>query len=107
MSLRVWLPLNGSLKNQGLDNVEVINNEIVFNDNGKIGKCCSFTNGYLNLSPTFMTDFTECSVCFWIKINSWNTSYETYFQAGKTFIRGVIIFLGYCAMGLIQQYVSQ
>lgn len=85
MSLKVWLPLNGSLKNQGLDNVEVINNEIVFNDNGKIGKCCSFTNGYLNLSPTFMTDFTECSVCFWIKINSWNTSYETYFQAGKNF----------------------
>ena len=30
-----------------------------------------------------MTDFTECSVCFWLKINAWNSSYETYFQAGK------------------------
>ena len=30
-----------------------------------------------------MADFTECSICFWLKINAWNSSYETYFQAGK------------------------
>ena len=30
-----------------------------------------------------MSNFKECSICFWININSWNTSYETYFHAGK------------------------
>ena len=30
-----------------------------------------------------MTSSTEMTVCFWLKILSWNTSYATFFQAGK------------------------
>lgn len=41
MSLRVWLPLNGDLHNQGLDgNVSFYKNTgAIINNNGKIGKC--------------------------------------------------------------------
>lgn len=86
MSLKVWLPLNGDLRNQGSSNVEVTNNGAVVNSAGKIGSCYSFgtSSSYMTLPPETMTGFgTECSVSFWIKILSWNTSYATYFQAGK------------------------
>ena len=44
MSLRVWLPLNGDLKNKGLDgNISLYNNTgAIINENGKIGKCYYF-----------------------------------------------------------------
>lgn len=45
MSLLVWLPLNGNLENQGLSNVTVTNNGATVNNNGKIGKCYSFSGG--------------------------------------------------------------
>ena len=85
MSLQVWLPLNGDLHNQGLADITATNNGATINNNGKIGKCYSFgtSTSYLTLPKEVMTSFTnECSVCFWIKILSWNTSYATYFQAG-------------------------
>ena len=52
MSLRVWLPLNGSLENQGLDNITVTNNGAAVDNNGKIGKCYSFNgnNDYISLT---------------------------------------------------------
>lgn len=83
MSLRIWLPLTKDLRNQGLDDVTVTNNGATFDANGKLGGCYSFVNGYLNLPSSLMSNFKECSICFWININSWNASYETYFHAGK------------------------
>lgn len=88
MSLRVWLPLTGDLRNNGLSNTTITNNGSVVDDNGKIGKCYKFVSSssnetsYLQLGPNFMTSFTECSVCFWFNIISWNTNYATLFQAG-------------------------
>lgn len=85
MALRVWLPLNGDLHNQGLSDVEVTNSGAIVNNNGKIGKCYQFGTGasYLELPASCMTSFTECSVTFWLKILTWNTNYCTFFQAGK------------------------
>lgn len=85
MSLQVWLPLNGSLKNQGLNNITVTNNGATINNSGKIGQCYQFGTAAsdITLSANAMTSMTtECSICFWIKILSWNTSYATFFQAG-------------------------
>ena len=44
MALQVWLPLNGDLHNQGLDQIvkNTSNSGAVINNNGKIGKCYSF-----------------------------------------------------------------
>lgn len=87
MSLRVWLPLNGDLQNKGLDgDIAVTNNGATINNKGKIGKCYQFestASKYIDISKQAMTTFaTEASVCFWLKILTWNTSYATYFQAG-------------------------
>ena len=85
MSLQVWLPLNGDLRNQGLKNMTVTDGEATIDDNGKIGKCYRFgtAKSFLELPAEAMNDFTtECTVSFWLKILTRNTSWATYFQAG-------------------------
>lgn len=85
MSLKVWLPLTGNLDNKGSSNVTVTNTGATVNTTGKIGSCYSFgtASSYMTLPASCMTSFTECSVCFWLNITSWNTAYATFFQAGK------------------------
>ena len=91
MALQVWLPLNGDLRNQGLNNVTVTNNRATVNNSGKIGKCYSFAkNAYLDIDKSAMTNMTSASVCFWIKINSWNTNWDTVFQACLSFPQGSV-----------------
>ena len=47
MSLRVWLPLNGSIDNKGCDPATITNSGAVINENGKLGKCYSFSSAYM------------------------------------------------------------
>ena len=86
MSLCVWLPFtDGTLKQQGLKNATAtIDGTVGLTDAGKLGKCATIGTaaGRITLPASTMTSFTECSVAFWIKIISWNTSYATFFQAG-------------------------
>jgi len=85
MGLQIWLPLNGSLENKGLTDVSVTNDGASIGDDGKIGKCYNFgtAKSYLLIPKESMTSATEATVCFWLKILSWNASYATFFQAGK------------------------
>ena len=75
MSLRVWLPLNGNLNNQGSSNSTISSVGPTVNDNGKIGKCYSF-GGYLLGTQNFLSNSTpNWSYCCWVKFNSlssWN-----------------------------------
>lgn len=66
MSLRVWLPLNGDINNQGLSNITVTNNGATVDNNGKIGKCYSFdgTNDYLTCNY-FINGFSQFTFAFW------------------------------------------
>lgn len=66
MSLQVWLPLNGSLKNQGLNNITITNNNATINNNGKIGQCYSFngSNNYIRMNYNFYN--TQYSVSAWV-----------------------------------------
>lgn len=85
MSLQVWLPLNGDLHNQGLSGLAATNNNATVNNNGKIGKCYQLGTAAsdISLPAAAMTSYTtECSISFWINILTWNTSYDTFFQAG-------------------------
>ena len=71
MSLRVWLPLNGNLDNQGLDQVTVTNNGAIVDNNGKIGKCYYFNgSSYLVVSLSNLANYstTSCSMAAWVKL---------------------------------------
>lgn len=65
MSLLVWLPLNGALNNQGLSDVNVINNGCFVNTLGKIGKCYLFSNSYLRIDKKLINT-AEYSISFWM-----------------------------------------
>lgn len=70
MSLRVWLPLNGDLHNQGLSDITIINNGATVNTSGKIGSCYEFNaSSYLKESTYDWTNFNTStfSLCCWYK----------------------------------------
>ena len=73
MSLRVWLPLNGTLDNQGLDDVVVTNNGATVDNSGKIGKCYNFNgnNSYISLSGDILYSIIKggsqpFSIAMWV-----------------------------------------
>lgn len=66
MALRVWLPLNGNLENQGLSTL-VSTGTPTFLDNGKIGKCISLTP---RVSFTGMPRMDNFTILFWLKVDS-------------------------------------
>lgn len=85
MSLRVWLPLNGDLRNQGLDDSLTFSTigTLTFNNNGKIGKCYQrattdtpSTNG-ININSNLLNLLgTEASVAMWVKPLGTHTHYN-------------------------------
>lgn len=84
MSLQIWLPLNGSLENQGLNDVIVTNNGVTVDNNGKIGKCYRFDgDAYLNLSKGMDTT-KDYSICYWVKEFENNTlgQFRVVYQCG-------------------------
>lgn len=70
MSLKVWLPLDGDLRNLGASDIEITNNGTTIDDAGKIGKCYYFNGSaqYLQFNKTlgdiYVNDF---SLCAWLK----------------------------------------
>lgn len=73
MSLQVWLPLNGDLRNQGLSKTSITNNGATINDNGKIGKCYSFdgSDDFISLNNQKLYDIfkggtQQFSIAFWV-----------------------------------------
>lgn len=80
MSLQVWLPLNGTLDNQGLCDITFENINGEFNSYGKIGQCYYTKNGVGYLSAVNLSDFKEkfskeMSLSCWVKINTFNTTW--------------------------------
>lgn len=72
MALKIWLPLNGNLNNQGLSNITVVNHDsTTVNNTGKIGKCYEFngTSNYLSMETSF-GNLDEFSFSFWAKASS-------------------------------------
>ena len=72
MSLRVWLPLNGDLHNQGLDSeYQSECSSYSINANGKIGKCIKLSSYIDTTVPKENWDFTTNNVSFggWVKIS--------------------------------------
>lgn len=93
MSLQIWLPLNGNVKDQGISDVRVENNGATVNDNGKIGKCYDFGNSgsYLKFAYPASNLQEEWSFCCWIKPTDF-TNYNSLFCNRKSVSYGISIF---------------
>lgn len=67
MALQVWLPLNGNLNNNGIDNITVTNSGATVDNNGKIGKCYSFngSSNYLRINEKLI-DNVQYTISFWM-----------------------------------------
>lgn len=102
MSLRVWLPLNGDIKNYGTDIIET--EALVqsgFVNNGKIGKALNNTTSdncginlktYMNTASTF----TEYSMCAWIYMTSQATNHSSSIFSSGNWNTGA----GQCSLAL-------
>ena len=72
MGLKVWLPLNGDLHNQGTSpflNAN-IQSGVVIDNNGKIGKCYTNSGTTAPISTACTISTSQFSACAWVKINS-------------------------------------
>lgn len=68
--LKVWLPLDGDLRNLGASDIEVTNNGATVDNAGKIGKCYYFNGStYLKESNYDWSNFniSQFSLCCWYK----------------------------------------
>lgn len=67
MSLKVWLPLNGTLENKGASNITITNNNATINTNGKIGSCYLFdgTDDFLSLTGINFNSWPQFSFTCW------------------------------------------
>lgn len=96
MALQIWLPLNGDLHNQGLNqNITVTNNAATVNNNGKIGKCYSFNGTSSTIyNRNISINCNKLSLCCWI--------YRTTSHTGEGYICALNNGAGYadCAIGL-------
>lgn len=70
MSLKVWLPLNGNLKNLGTGNVTVTNYGATVDNDGKTGKCYSFDGSDDRIQISNAPQPTDISVAMWFKRNA-------------------------------------
>ena len=68
MALKVWLPLNGDLKNQGTSNVNVTSNYTSVDNAGKIGQCLKITN-QIDLNYQLNFNITNFTISGWFKFN--------------------------------------
>lgn len=84
MGLRVWLPLNGSLENQGLENISGTNVDATTNTVGKIGSCYSFNGTSARIGFPSTTWTYPLSMCAWIKCNNATDSNTEYIGSYNT-----------------------
>ena len=79
MSLQVWLPLNGDLRNQGCNNPSIsLTSGNTWASSGKIGNSSLTLTKLQTILPTFscMTGAKEVSYCYWVKVNTaWSTNW--------------------------------
>ena len=89
--LCLWLPFtDGTTKNYGLTNMDVVDYGTSVYDQGKLGKCRSFVgNGYLQISNAFgIESRKDFSCCYWIKEISNNilSKFRVVYQCGNLII---------------------
>ena len=88
MSLRVWLPLNGNINNQGLADVTVTLNGPVVDNNGKIGKCYNFDGTNDRISCSTLPLEYPISIAAWFNCKDIPLESAHYIVAFNRFVDG-------------------
>ena len=75
MSLRLWAPLTGDLRQIGASNAVLTNDGATVDNNGKIGQCYAFANTHIIVDSTDIQDILSSttqpfSMACWIYLNS-------------------------------------
>ena len=70
MSLQLWLPLTGTLNNNGLADATITNSGATVDAMGKIGSCYSFSGTYLSTNNPLSSPCSQFSVAGWVKLNT-------------------------------------
>ena len=83
MSLKIWLPLDGDLHNQGCSNIQATISNGVIDNNGKIGKCYFLGSTSKIYSDLFTPTSNNFSLCCWYKANEENTTNGYIFGLSK------------------------
>lgn len=84
MSLRIWLPLEEDLQNQGLDDITFVNNGASHSSDGKIGSCYSFggTSSRIYANNVSLSN-AQMSGCCWVNISSFGSTSSYIFSLGS------------------------
>ena len=73
MALKIWLPLNNTLANNGTSNTTVTSTNLTSSTSGKFGTCYSFngSTSVISLTNSKFPDILngDFTVCFWISSN--------------------------------------
>jgi hypothetical protein len=102
MSLQIWLPLNGTLINQGVSDLNFkINKDLTLESTGKMGSCYSGngTSSYLISNEKINLGIKQSMFC-WIKVNSFNAS------SSLTGVCGQHRYQNRAGMGITLKYLS-
>lgn len=74
MSLQIWLPLNGNLKNKGCGDLTISSGTAQYLDTGKIGKCLNMGSRIMFRSTALSNITNEnFSVAFWVRTDTSST----------------------------------
>ena len=86
MSLQIWLPLNGDIHNQGLNQVIPNLNGATLDNTGKIGKCYSFSgSNSISLPSVILPSQTPAwSFSAWIYLANISTTTATCLMSERT-----------------------
>ena len=82
MSLKVWLPLNGDLHNQGISDLNTINmpSSAAVDNTGKIGKCYTSSGAASGVSTNLNFSASQFSIAAWVRINTRVNSWRCPFK---------------------------
>ena len=83
MSLVVWMPLLGTLDNQGLDGSAFTNYGATVDNSGKIGKCYAFTNTAITAHPDVSQFSNNFSFCCWVYFANTNSAQYIFHLGSK------------------------
>lgn len=72
MALKMWLPLNGNLNNQGL-NTYTISNTGVVDSLGKIGSCYSYSQKYTLIDGESISGLSKFTISCWVYLTNAST----------------------------------